>query len=190
MDRQSLRRHLIARRLALSAEAHAALSARLCGHLSQAFPQLAALRLAFCWPIYNEPDIRPLIASWYAAGAAGFCPLLPVVLAQDQPLAFRAWSPHAELVKDRYGIPTPTQGPLLQPDALLLPVNAFDAAAYRLGYGGGYFDRSLAVWHRQGIRPLTIGLGFELARVDSIKPEAHDWPLDAVVTEAGVFLRA
>ncbi|MBZ0126537.1 MAG: 5-formyltetrahydrofolate cyclo-ligase, partial [Rhodocyclaceae bacterium] len=62
--------------------------------------------------------------------------------------------------------------------------NAFDAAGYRLGYGGGYFDRSLAALSP---RPRAVGVGFELARVDSIRPQAHDLPMDAIVTEAGIF---
>ena len=88
------------------------------------------------------------------------------------------------MVKDRYGIETPAEGEFIVPQALLIPVNAFDAAGYRIGYGGGFFDRTLATTQP---KPLSIGVGFELARVDSIRPEAYDMPLDAVVTEAGVF---
>jgi 5,10-methenyltetrahydrofolate synthetase len=96
------------------------------------------------------------------------------------------------MLADRYGIPTPSSGNFVTPDALLLPVNAFDAAGYRLGYGGGYFDRTLAALNsaQQPVRPrpLAIGVGFELARVGSICPEPHDLPLDAMVTERGVFV--
>ena len=90
------------------------------------------------------------------------------------------------MLPDRYGIPYPVSGQILFPDVLLLPVNAFDAAGYRLGYGAGYFDRTLAQLAAQKRRPLAIGVGFELARVDSIHPAAHDVPLDAVVTEGGI----
>ncbi len=86
--------------------------------------------------------------------------------------------------EDRYGIPTPAAGDFLQPQALLIPLVAFDAAGYRLGYGGGFFDRTLASLHP---RPLAIGVGFELNRVETIHPEAHDARLDAIVTEAGVM---
>jgi 5,10-methenyltetrahydrofolate synthetase len=89
------------------------------------------------------------------------------------------------MVEDRYGIHIPAQGESLRPDAILMPLNAFDAAGYRLGYGGGYFDRTLAVLEP---RPLAIGVGFELARVASIRPQAHDLRMDAIVTEAGVFV--
>jgi 5,10-methenyltetrahydrofolate synthetase len=84
---------------------------------------------------------------------------------------------------DRYGIHYPADDLPMLPDVLLLPVNVFDGAGYRLGYGGGYFDRTLAV---MAPRPLTIGVGFALARADSIYPEPHDIPLDAVITEQGV----
>ena len=85
--------------------------------------------------------------------------------------------------EDRHGIPTPAIGDFVQPQALLIPLAAFDAAGFRLGYGGGYFDRTLAGLQP---RPLAIGVGFELCRVASIHPEPHDERLDAVVTEAGV----
>ncbi|MBV5276509.1 5-formyltetrahydrofolate cyclo-ligase [bacterium] len=189
--RRSLRRRQIERRLSLSKEECAHFSARLCRHLRENFAQLATMRVAFCWPMHNEADLRPLIEEWKRAGSEGFDALLPVVIAENTPLAFRSWSPGTPMTVDRYGIPTPSNGDFVTPDALLLPVNAFDAAGYRLGYGGGYFDRTLAQLNSSHQpnhkRPLAIGVGFELARVDSIRPEAHDFPLDAVVTETGVY---
>lgn len=88
------------------------------------------------------------------------------------------------MVADRYGIPAPQGTPQLQPDLLLVPVNGFDARGYRIGYGGGYFDRTLA----GADRPVTVGIGFELARLDDVQPEAHDLPLDWIVTEAGIVV--
>ena len=110
--------------------------------------------------------------------------LLPVVTGPEQPLLFRAWQPDCAMTEDRYGIATPVEGAFIVPEVLLIPVNAFDAQGYRLGYGGGFFDRTLAALRP---RPLAIGVGFELARVDTIHPCAHDTRLDAVVTETGVF---
>lgn len=182
--RATLRRQLVERRLALPAEQCESLSATVREHLRTHFAQLAALRVAFCWPVKNEPDLRPLMAAWQAAAEPGFTALLPVVVAPGAPLAFRAWTPDSELVADRYGIPTPATGDFVVPQALLLPVNGFDAAGYRIGYGGGFFDRTLAA---QNPAPLAIGVGFELARVASIHPEPHDIRLDAIVSEAGVW---
>jgi len=182
--RSTLRRQRIERRLALSADECALLSAKICAHLQDSFPQLAGLHVGFCWPVKNEPDLRPLIMSWIGSGQAGFAALLPVVREANAALTFRRWTPGQRLIADRYGIPTPAEGEFLLPQALLLPVNAFDAAGYRIGYGGGFFDRTLAALKPA---PLSIGVGFELARVDSIRPEAHDVRLDAMVSEAGVF---
>lgn len=177
--RRALRRDMVARRAALSAAEHDALSARIVAHLQAALavPQC----VAFCWPIKHEPDVRALVELWVAAGARA---ALPVVLAPDRPLAFREWQATTPLLADRYGIPTPTAGDWLQPDLILLPLNGFDAAAYRLGYGGGYFDRTLAALSP---RPLAVGVGFEINRLASIRPEPHDQRLDWIVTEAGAF---
>lgn len=177
--RRALRQAMLARRGALSSIEHAALSARI---VAQALAALSLPRVAaFCWPIKHEPDVRALLASWAEAGART---ALPVVVGEGQPLAFREWTPDTPLAPDRYGIPTPTAGEWLTPDLILLPLNGFDAAGYRLGYGGGYFDRTLAALVP---RPLAVGVGFEINRIDSIRPAAHDQRLDWIVTECGTF---
>ena len=177
--RRGLRREMVARRAALSVAEHDALSARIVAHALAALP--APVVAAFCWPIKHEPDVRGLLAAWARAGVRT---ALPVVVAEGQPLAFREWTPETPLAPDRYGIPTPTAGEWLTPDLILLPLNGFDAAGYRLGYGGGYFDRTLAAL---APRPLAVGVGFEINRIDSIRPEAHDQRLDWIVTENGAF---
>ena len=179
--RRALRREMIARREALSPAEHQALSGAIVAHLVAALPELAGGVVGFCWPIKHEPDVRAAIEHWRLFGGRA---ALPVVVAEAAPLAFRAWAAADELVPDRYGIPTPVAGAWIQPTALLLPLNAFDGAGYRLGYGGGYFDRTLAALNP---RPLAIGVGFEMNRVESIRPESHDQPLDWLVTEAGAF---
>lgn len=182
--RSAMRRQAIARRMSLSVVELAQRSQAICNSLLTHFPQLAAMRVGFCWPMKNEPDLLPLLTAWHKTGDASFTALLPVVIAPDAPLAFRAWTPDTPMDEDRYGIPTPATGDFVHPQALLIPLVAFDAAGYRLGYGGGFFDRTLASLHP---RPLAIGVGFELNRVETIHPEAHDARLDAIVTEAGVM---
>ncbi|WP_319242159.1 5-formyltetrahydrofolate cyclo-ligase [uncultured Propionivibrio sp.] len=182
--RRNLRAHVLSAREALTPKQHEAHSAAVCAGLEQAFPELISQRVGFCWPIRNEPDLRPLIARWTAAAQPGFMALLPVVEAPDRPLAFRRWRPGEALQPDRYGIPTPVTGEMAVPEVLLIPVNAFDREGFRLGYGGGFFDRTLALLQP---RPLAIGIGFDLARVDTIFPAKHDMRLDAVVTETGVL---
>lgn len=183
-DRRVLRRTLLERRLALSADLCAGFSQRIRTLLQASFPQFAGIRVAFCWPVNNEPDLRPLLESWASEGRDGFAALLPVVVGENRALAFRAWSPGAAMRFDRHGIPAPAGGGFLIPEAVLIPVVGFDAAGYRIGYGGGYFDRTLAELRP---RPFAVGVGFELSRLDSIRPEGHDQRLDAVVTEVGVF---
>ena len=179
--RAGLRREKLAARLALDPAAHAALSSCLGRHLAALLLPLAPQTLAFCAPVRGEFDARPLASDliqrdWRAA--------MPVVTAVGAPMGFHAWTPSAAMSSDRYGIPIPADGAALMPDIVLLPLVAFDAQGFRLGYGGGYFDRTLAAMVP---RPQAIGVGFELGRVADIRPQAHDIRLDAVVTEAGVL---
>ncbi|MDR2636919.1 MAG: 5-formyltetrahydrofolate cyclo-ligase [Zoogloeaceae bacterium] len=177
--REEMRKNAIQARERLSAGEVEAFSARIVAHLLHHFPQAPGASIAFCWPVRNEPDIRAAIHAWREAGASA---ALPVVLAPGKPLVFRRWTPQTALLPDRHGIPCPADTPEVVPDVLIIPLNAFDAAGYRLGYGGGFFDRTLAVLEP---RPLVIGAGFELGRVADIHPEAHDQPLDWLFTEKG-----
>ncbi len=179
--RAALRREKLAARVALDPAAHAALSVALERHLSALLRPLAPQTLAFCAPVRGEFDARPLASrliglGWHAA--------MPVVTAVDAPMHFHAWTPASVMGTDRYGIPIPADGAAVIPDIVLLPLLAFDAQGFRLGYGGGYFDRTLAAMVP---RPRVIGVGFELARVPDIRPQAHDVRLDAIVTEAGLL---
>ncbi|MDR2624759.1 MAG: 5-formyltetrahydrofolate cyclo-ligase [Zoogloeaceae bacterium] len=179
--RQTLRAaHLAARRACAPAQV-AAWSRQIVAHLLQAFPQPPGNCIAFCWPIHNEPDVRAAIEVWRQAGATA---ALPVTIAPQTPLLFRIWTPQTPLADDAFGIPAPLAGESVQPDVLVIPLNAFDAAGYRLGYGGGFFDRTLAALRPA---PRTLGVGFELGRTKSVWPQAHDYPLDWLFTEAGFW---
>lgn len=142
------------------------------------------MRVAFCWPVKNEPDLRPLMLAWLAAAQPGFASAAAGGRRSRRAARLpRAWTPGGELALDRYGIPTPATGEFIVPQALLLPINGFDADGYRVGYGSGFFDRTPAA-----LRPAPLaGVGFELSRVASIRHEPHDIRLDAMVSEAGVF---
>ena len=105
-------------------------------------PSFAGQVFAFCWPVQNEPDLRPLMQALHADGKRI---VLPVVVRPGEPLAFREWWPEQPLVPDRYDIPMPTDGDFLIPQILLLPVNAFDAAGFRIGYGAVF---STVRWQR------------------------------------------
>lgn len=179
--RNALRSRLIAAREALPAAEHARLSQAIERHLADLVDATSPRILAFCWPFRAEFDARSLIAARLPHGLRA---CLPVVMDSNSPLEFREWTPHSEMIEDRYGIHIPARGAAMRPDAILMPLNGFDGAGYRLGYGGGYFDRSLAALSP---RPLAVGVGFELARVPSIRPQAHDLPMDFIVTESGIF---
>jgi len=152
--------------------------------LMGAFPAVRAERLGVYWPHRGEISIFPFAKRSLAEGAEVS---LPVIVERRGPLQFRAWTPGEPLSTGIYDIPFPRDGAVVQPDTLIVPLVGFDEACHRLGYGGGYYDRTLA---KAKVKPLTIGIGFEFMRLASIKPLAHDIPMDVVVTEAGVFRRA
>ena len=183
-DRQSFRtasRALcIAWREALPAATRAAASEAVNARLAEFLCARPPGRIAFCMPIRGEIDCRPLV-QLLLARAWSACQ--PVVVAAATAMVFRPWSPDTPMTIDRHGIPIPAGAAVVEPDVILLPLVAFDDAGYRLGYGGGYFDRTLAALTRPC---LTIGVGYEAARMDSIHPEAHDRPVDLIVTETGI----
>jgi len=179
--RKTERTRLLAARAAIAPQALETMRLAIDANLERAFPQLARGVLAFCWPIRNEYDARHFARRLRERGALT---ALPVVVAPRTPLVFREWHPGIALAEGVMGIPYPADSRALVPDAVLLPMNGWDAAGYRLGYGGGYFDRTLAA---ASLRPLVIGVSYEFARMETIHPQAWDIPMDWVVTEGGVY---
>jgi 5-formyltetrahydrofolate cyclo-ligase len=178
--RAAWRREKLTVREALSEREHALASAAIDAHLTSLIALRPPRTVAFCWPVRKEFDCRPLVDRLLAAGWQA---CQPVVVAKEAPMVFRAWRPGAAMTTDCFGIPVPADAAAAVPDIVLLPLVAFDEQGYRLGYGGGFFDRTLA---RMAPRPVTIGVGFELGRLESLQPQAHDVPLDAIVTERRV----
>jgi 5,10-methenyltetrahydrofolate synthetase len=178
--RAERREELIGRRLAATPEQRREWSERITRQLLDAFPLLRGGVVGFCWPYRGEFDPRFAIRRLRESGARA---ALPRVVARGAPLQFQAWWPGAPLRRGVLGIPVPDGTEPLQPQALLVPPVGFDARGYRLGYGAGYFDRTLAA---AVPRPLAIAVGFELSRMPTIHPQPHDVPMDFVVTEAGV----
>lgn len=179
--RADLRRRCLAAREAMTERQHRDASNRIHELLSQHLAALTPGVLAFCWPMRGEFDPLPLARQLIAAG---WRTCMPVVVQPAAAMVCHEWSAEMAMKPGLYDIPVPAHSQVLQPDVMLLPLVAFDRQGYRLGYGGGYFDRTLAGLSPQ---PITIGVGFELARVPSIFPETHDIPLDCIVTEAGLF---
>lgn len=184
--RKALRQAAIAARETLPATARAERSARIEIHLDALLETLAPRTLAFCWPWRGEVDLVAWTGRWLAADPLRQA-ALPEVTGPAQPMRFRRWQPGDAMATDHHGIPVPAHGAWVEPDMILVPLNAFDAAGYRLGYGGGYFDRTLAALDPA---PLCIGVAFELARTETTHPQPHDQPMDWIVTEAGSFRAA
>jgi 5,10-methenyltetrahydrofolate synthetase len=176
--RKQQRAEMIARRMALPEAERAAANRAVTELLIHGFAPLTQQTIGFCWPYQGELDVRPAVEHWLKAGATA---ALPEILNGD--LQFRAWHPGIQLAEGRYGIPVPQGSAVVTPDVLLMPLNAYDEAGYRLGYGGGYFDRVLA----QPRRPLAIGIGYEFARLPTIHPQPHDVAVDFIVTEMGIY---
>lgn len=182
--RTRLRRELITRRMAVDPERHANWSeaiARDLGTLLEGVPP--GRIIAFCWPYQAEFDARPIVHRCLARGVRA---ALPVVVAPRTPMVFRSWTPETKMAPGVYEIPAPVDTEEVVPDVALAPLAGFDEQGYRLGYGGGFFDRTLGSMTK---RPLAIGVGFELGRVPTIYPQWHDAAMDYVVTEGGTFRR-
>lgn len=147
-------------------------------HLVAALAPHAGKVLAGYMPMRTEID--PLAAMAAHAGPVG----VPVILGPGRPLAFRRWSPQAVMIPGDFGALIPETGDDLVPEVLIVPLLAFDARGYRLGYGGGFYDRTLEAL--RAARPtLAIGFAFAAQECDAVPTEPTDQPLDLIVTEAG-----
>jgi 5,10-methenyltetrahydrofolate synthetase len=182
--RKAQRIRLRAERDALSVAERQAVGEALTAHLHHLlqtrFDGARGMTLSGYWPIKGEPDLRPLLARLHDAGVTI---ALPIVETKAAPLVFRLWTPKTRMVRGDWNIPVPPpEAPSLTPDIALAPLVGWTEDGYRLGYGGGYFDRTLAALSP---RPFTIGIGFDSARLPTIFPQPHDIPLDAILTEAG-----
>ena len=181
--RKAERSRLIAARLALPAETRASAQRAIEAALeTRLLPGSTALVGAY-WPIRGEFDPLPYLRRVIDAGAAA---ALPAVVAMRAPLEFRPWTPETRMAPGRWDTLHPEDGPPVAPLALLIPLVGFDAAGHRLGYGGGFYDRTLAALTP---RPLAIGVGFELGRLATIFPQPHDVPMDYIVSDVGAFRR-
>ncbi len=177
--RQRARATLLAARSALPAPvrlaADAAIRARLAGLLAARAWPLAGRVVAAYWPMRGEPDLRPLFADWTAAGALL---ALPVVTGRSEPLRFARHAPGGVLRAGAHGTVEPAGDDWVEPDVVIAPCVGFSAAGWRLGYGGGYYDRTLA-----GFAGLLVGVAYDECELAGLQPEAHDIALSCIVTQ-------
>ncbi len=180
--RRQLRTDMLARRQAASVADRDRWTAQIVAHLHAALPAPHTLTIGSYSPFRGEPDLRPLTDQWRMGGATI---ALPVVVERGQPMEFRAWWPGAPWRRGAFNLPEPDGTPAVTPQLVLMPPVGFDARGYRLGYGGGYFDRTLAA---MPVAPVKVGIAFELARLDSIEPQSYDIAMDFIVTELGIYV--
>lgn len=182
--RKSERIKLLAERAALPVATRQAAAEAVASHLNhylgQKFGSIKGMTISAWWPIKAELNLRHWLESLAGQGARA---ALPLVVKPAMPLVFRVWTPDTRMERGFWNIPVPAEGDEVVPDITLSPIVGWDAAGYRLGYGGGYFDRTLAALSP---RPLAIGIGLDAARIATIFPQPHDIAMSAIITETGL----
>ncbi len=157
-------------------------SAAQAGYLSEVLAGYRGVPTSGFMPIRTEIDPRPAMSEAAAYGAVG----VPVIEAQAQPLKFARWTPETEMVAGPFGARVPAVLEFFEPEIIIVPLLSFDRKGGRLGYGGGFYDRTLEMLRaRRGT--LAVGFAFAGQEVDAAPLEATDQPLDLIVTEAGVI---
>jgi 5-formyltetrahydrofolate cyclo-ligase len=179
--RKAERERLIAARCSLAAQYRVDQAVIIAQHLDTIIAAAGPIApvVSVYWPIRGEPDLRPWM---HALSLSGASVALPVAVALAQPLEFRKWRPQARLARGLWNIPYPAEGEVVVPNVVIAPLVGFDQRCYRLGYGGGFFDRTLAQLNR---KPLIIGVGYPGGELHTIFPQPHDIPMDWVVTGSG-----
>lgn len=180
--RKRAREQLIQRRLATPSHIRRAQGERAKQRLTANVDLSRYRTLGLYFPIRGEIDVRDLARKHVECGGRV---ALPVVVTRNAAVEFWNWTPGERLQPGLWNIPVPRTREQVMPDALIIPLVGFDLAGFRLGYGGGYYDRTLAAATH---RPLRIGIGYNDARLRTIYPQAHDIPMDVIVTDA-VFMR-
>lgn len=179
----ALRRRMRALRRDLPAADRAAAHGAAVARLRAAIEFPAGAVISGFWSLDEEFDVRPLLRD---LASQGHDIALPVVTGRRQPLTFRRWTPDMAMALDTFGVAVPpADAPVLVPAILLVPLLAFDDQGYRLGYGGGYYDRTLAALRAGPLEPLAVGIGYWAQRLDHVPHGGFDQRLDWIVTEAG-----
>lgn len=176
--RRQQRARLLAARQSISLEERRRVTGVIVQKLDIIVTALSGVTIGLYWPIKTEIDI----IAWAAALAekSDRCLCLPVVVTPKSPLEYWRWTPGDAMARGFWNIPVPARRDVVQPDLMLAPLVGFDRRKYRLGYGGGYFDRTLGSLQR---RPTVIGIGYGFSALDTIFPQPHDIPMDAILTE-------
>jgi len=179
--RKRMREKLVSDRLAMPVHARALRAQEAKRRLESNVDLRRYQTLGVYWPMRGEMDVRDIARKHIAAGGVIG---LPVVVERSAPVEFWAWRPGMKMQRGIWNIPIPAERCVLVPDALIIPLVGYDEQRYRLGYGGGYYDRTLAAAPR---RPLCVGLGLAEGHLPTIHPQPHDIPMDLVITARTVL---
>ena len=190
--KRQLRRSMLSKRQQYPAAARAEAALSVAQHFAD-HPILAfKASIAGYRSIRAEIDVMPIFGAMARYAKQTSLPVTPAQHDKDGHIAFYPWKAGNPLTKDRLGVETPelSEGaePII-PELILVPLLAFDSAGFRLGYGGGFYDRTLAHYHETLAQPpLTIGVGYNFQEVEQLPIEPHDMPLDGILTETGVSM--
>jgi 5-formyltetrahydrofolate cyclo-ligase len=176
--RKGQRARLLDARRAMPLDDHRSASDAIMSALLARLPPDSRSLVGCYWPFRREFNCIPYMQEVLRRGGRV---ALPVVIARGRPLEFRCWTEGAKMQAGVWSIPHPEAGPAVLPAALVIPLVGFDDSGYRLGYGAGYYDATIAAFAE---RPFTVGVGFEFSRLSTIHPQPHDQPMDVIITEA------
>jgi 5-formyltetrahydrofolate cyclo-ligase len=183
LDKNNIRARALGARKAIRPEQAQEAAQKLSVHLFKFIPQTTRI-IGGYMAIHGEISIAAAMAAFHSRGHTI---ALPVVVGEGKPLVFRKWQPGEPLEKGAYGIDIPPAGASeVIPDAVIVPLAAFDAAGHRLGYGAGYYDKTIPKMRAQKKDILLVGAAYAEQQVEKIPADEHDRKLDAVVTEKGV----
>jgi 5-formyltetrahydrofolate cyclo-ligase len=176
--RKAERQRLIAERLAMNSDARRRYAEQIATSLEEVIGEVQNLIVSAYWPFRGEP-VRGFMAG--VSNRGGRC-ALPVVVERGKPLVFRPWSPGEPLSRGVWNIPVPVTTEEVVPDIVIAPIVGFDRACYRLGYGGGFFDRTFATMKNS---PRKLGVGYRQQALLTINPQLNDIPMEMVIREEG-----
>lgn len=184
-QKRSLREQALLRRQSLTEEERLRASFRVAKRLLEESLIPEGSIVAGYWPVRGELDIIPAMKELMKWGHR-VC--LPQIVEKGQPLMFREWREEMPMIEGALGIavPDPAVADIRVPDVLLVPLVGFDAGGHRLGYGGGYYDRTIAQLRRANVVQ-SIGIGFEIQKCEALPTGAHDRKMDVILTENGVY---
>lgn len=188
-DLAEIKKQARAKATAIRKAAHEQWSGRaplaLASHPFPASPTVTHKIVSGFFPYQSEIDTRPLLGK---LAGDGWTTCLPIVIANGQPLQFRRWLPGEPTINGVWGIPRPPDtSPELEPDVLIIPMLAFDRTGYRLGYGGGFYDRTLEKL-RAIKKVIAIGVAYSAQELDEVPHGLHDQPLNYIMTEREVII--